>query len=139
MDDRTILSIIGQQNIVALRPDTTVRAAVKVMSQNRIGAVPVTDRGRLVGIFTERDLLIRVIAANVDADTARLGEVMTPDPQTISSETTIADAFRGMLAGHFRHLPVMRGDKLIGIVSMRDIPPEYWGLSNDVEIAAIEA
>ena len=130
MDDRTIRSIIGQQNIVALRPDTTVRAAVKVMAQHRIGAVPVTDRSKLVGIFTERDLLKRVIAGEIDEDATKLAEVMTPEPQTISAETTIADAFRGMLEGHFRHLPVMQGEKLIGIVSMRDIPPEYWGITN---------
>jgi len=128
MQERTILSIIGAQNTVTLQPGTTVRAAAKVMAQHRIGAVPVTEKGRLVGIFTERDLMNRVIAGDIDEDATRLGDVMTAEPQTIAADATIVDALHLMIDGGFRHLPVVQGERLVGIVSMRDIPPEYWGL-----------
>ncbi len=126
MTDATIRSIIGSQNIVTLPPDTSVRAAAKLMAKRRIGAVPVTDLGKLLGIFTERDLLSRIIAPELDADAMTLREVMTPDPQTIDIDAPVADAFKLMFKGGFRHLPVLQEGRLVGILSLRDIPPEYW-------------
>lgn len=126
MVGQSIRDIVGRQNIVTLTPDTTVRAATKVMAKHRIGAVPITEAGALKGIFTERDLMNRIIANEVDSDTTRLGDVMTPDPQTIDVADDIGHALELMLAGGFRHLPVMRDGTLVGIVSIRDIPPEYW-------------
>ena len=135
MDEKTIRSIIGEQNVVALPPDTTVRAAAKVMARQRIGAVPVVELGKLVGIFTERDLMNRVIAGDIDTDVTKLADVMTADPSTIDIGVSIAEALQVMVEGGFRHLPVVRGSTLVGIISMRDIPAEYWGLTNGAAAA----
>lgn len=126
MTERTIRSIISHQNIVTLPPETSVRAATQVMAKHKIGAVPVTETGRLLGIFTERDLVNRVIALKRDADTTRLREVMTADPTTIDIADAASRALELMRDGGFRHLPVTDAGKLVGIVSLRDIPPEHW-------------
>ena len=126
MTDATIRSIIGSQNIVTLPPDTSVRAAAKMMAKRKIGAVPVTDLGKLLGIFSERDLMSRIIAPELDADATTLGEVMTPEPETIDIDAPVAEAFKLMVKGGFRHLPVLQEGRLVGILSLRDIPPEYW-------------
>jgi len=126
MTERTIRSIISHQNIVTLPPETSVRAATQVMAKHKIGAVPVTETGRLLGIFTERDLVNRVIALKRDADASRLREVMTADPATIDIDDTASRALALMRDGGFRHVPVTSAGKLVGIVSLRDIPPEHW-------------
>lgn len=126
MAPQAIRDIIGRQNFVTLTPDTTVRAAAKVMAKHRIGAVPVTEAGKLKGIFTERDLMNRIIANEVDTDSTCLGEVMTADPETIEITEDVSRALQLMLDGEFRHLPVTRDGTLVGIVSIRDIPPEFW-------------
>ena len=128
----TIRTIITNQNIVTLPPDTSVRAAAKVMAKHKIGAVPVTEKGRLLGIFTERDLMNRIIAEEIDADTTQLRQVMTPDPKTIELDDEVLHALELMLDGGFRHLPVVQGGRMLGILSIRDIPPEYW----DMRLAA---
>ncbi len=125
-EQTSVYNLIDGQNIITLPPDTAVRAATKVMAKHKIGAVPVTERGRLIGIFTERDLISRVIAREADPDATRLGDVMTPQPQTIDVEENAGKALQMMRDGGFRHLPVTRKGQLIGIVSIRDIPPEVW-------------
>jgi CBS domain-containing protein len=125
-DHNSVLSLIGGQNIITLPPGTTVRAATKVMAKHKIGAVPVTESGRLIGIFTERDLISRVIAREVDPDATRLSDVMSPDPQTIDAAEAPRKALQMMRDGGFRHLPVTQKGQLLGIVSIRDIPPEAW-------------
>ncbi len=135
MPERTIRSIIGRQNIVTLPLDTSVRAAAKVMAKHKIGAVPVTELGKLLGIFTERDLMNRIIAKEIDADTTQLRAVMTPDPKTIDVDDKVLHALELMLDGGFRHLPVMQGGRLLGILSIRDIPPEYWDMRETAKAA----
>lgn len=125
-DHTTVRSLIGGQNIISLPPDTTVRAATKVMAKHKIGAVPVTESGRLIGIFTERDLIFRVIAKEVNPDATRLADVMTPQPQTVDADDAPSAALQMMRDGGFRHMPVMQKGLLLGIVSIRDIPPEAW-------------
>lgn len=125
-DHKSVLSLIDGQNTISLPPGTTVRAATKVMAKHKIGAVPVTESGRLIGIFTERDLISRVIAREVNPDATRLSDVMSPDPQTIDAAEAPGKALQMMRDGGFRHLPVMQKGQLLGIVSIRDIPPEAW-------------
>ena len=125
-DHKSVHSLIDGQNIISLPPGTTVRAATKVMAKHKIGAVPVTESGRLIGIFTERDLISRVIAPEVDPDATRLRDVMTPYPQTIDMAENAGKALQMMRDGGFRHLPVTHKGQLLGIVSIRDIPPEEW-------------
>ena len=125
-DHKSVLSLIDGQNTISLPPGTTVRAATKVMAKHKIGAVPVTESGRLIGIFTERDLISRVIAREVNPDATCLSDVMSPDPQTIDAAEAPGKALQMMRDGGFRHLPVMQKGQLLGIVSIRDIPPEAW-------------
>lgn len=126
MTEATIRSIIRKQNIVTLTPDTSVRAAAQIMAKHKIGAVPVTHVGKLVGIFTERDLMIRITAKSLDADATQLHEVMTAEPHTIDVDEPVIHALDLMIHGGFRHLPVLQGGKLVGILSLRDIPPDFW-------------
>ena len=79
---------------------------------------------RLCGIFTERDLLTRVVAAGLDPPTTRLGDVMTADPDTIEASAPIIEAIRRMDEFCYRHMPVLERGRLIGVVSWRDLPYE---------------
>jgi CBS domain-containing protein len=94
---------------------------VELMAKRRIGAVPIVDKGRLVGIFTERDVVLRIVAAGRDPNKTTLAKVMTPDPDTLEPGDSVRAALDLMQAGHFRHLPVVDGGRLIGIVSIRDL------------------
>lgn len=112
---------IHGQELVTFAPDTTVREAVEVMAKRRFGAIPVVERDRLVGIFTERDVLVRVMAAGKDPDTTRLDEVMTRNPDTVRSSDAVVHALELMNEHNYRHLPVVDGERLVGVVSIRDL------------------
>ena len=118
-------AVVEGQDLLTLDPQTTVGDAAKQMADRGIGAVPVIEDDRLVGIFSERDLLQRVAAAGRDFDRTRLAEVMTAEPVTVDASIAVAKALEVMQDGGFRHLPVMRAGQPIGIMSMRDIPAEY--------------
>ena len=90
------------------------------MQEQNIGALLVVDGSRLIGIFTERDALFRVLAAGRDPAATRLAEVMTPQPQTIHPDEPFLHALRIMHKGGFRHLPVTEFDRPLGVVSVRD-------------------
>jgi CBS domain-containing protein len=89
------------------------------MANRNAGAVLVIEDERLVGIFTERDIVIRVVARGLDAQTTRLGDVMTPAPDTIDPDKPFGYALLRMHERGFRHLPVVRDGKVVGIVSAR--------------------
>ena len=97
------------------------------MAQRRVGAVLVTDASRhLVGIFTGRDA-VRVLGDGCDAALATLATVMTPDPKALGPEATAIDALRAMVAGGYRHVPIIAEGKILGIVSRSD----FQGLELD--------
>lgn len=112
---------IHGQDLVAFAPDSVVREVVDAMAKRRFGAVPVVENGRLVGIFTERDVLVRVVAARKDPETTRLGEVMTANPDTVKSSDAVLHALELMNQHGYRHLPVVDGERLVGVVSIRDL------------------
>jgi CBS domain-containing protein len=112
---------IHDQDLVAFAPDAVVREVVDAMAKRRFGAVPVVENGRLVGIFTERDVLVRVVAARKDPETTRLGEVMTANPDTVKSSDAVLHALELMNQHGYRHLPVVDGERLVGLVSIRDL------------------
>lgn len=119
---RTIVPhAIGVQRIVTVSPQTPVSDAAREMSRRRIGAVLVTEDGELQGIFTERDALTRVLAEGRNPDTTLLGEVMTRHPDTIAPTETVAYALSMMNEHGYRHLPVVEADRIVGIVSIRDL------------------
>jgi len=110
------------KNPVYARPEDTVLNVVKRMAELHIGALPVVDsKGRLIGIFTERDLLKRVVAKELPL-TTKVGDVMTPNPITVKPATTIREALEKLKKIKARHLPVVDDDgNLIGIISIKDI------------------
>lgn len=117
---RTIRMILEGQELVSANTETTVLAAAQLMKQRKVGAVTVIENGRLVGIFTERDALFRVLADGRDAAHTQISEVMTRSPQSLSPESSFAEALRLMHQGGFRHVPVVEDGRAIGMVSARD-------------------
>lgn len=91
------------------------------MNRHRVGSVLVLDGGRLVGIFTERDVLRRVVGAGVDPKRSQVSEVMTADVITISPEATIEETMVLFTEKRCRHLPVLDGGQLVGAISIGDI------------------
>jgi CBS domain-containing protein len=107
---------------ICVRPGDTVREATRVMVQNRVGAVAVVEDDVLVGILTERDLMVKV--TNRDADPASLlvGDTMEPDVRTIAPDASHSEAATAMLEQHCRHLPVTDADgKILGMLSIRHL------------------
>jgi CBS domain-containing protein len=121
MSERHMLDIVRDQKPVTLPPTATVREACKRMSERRVGAVLVTENGdRLVGIFTGRDAICRVLAQGKSAARTHLSEVMTPKPHCMPPGRSAIEALRLMQDGGFRHIPVTEGDRVVGIVSRGD-------------------
>ncbi|HEY5791467.1 MAG TPA: CBS domain-containing protein [Gammaproteobacteria bacterium] len=100
----------------------TVREAVREMNQHGIGSLMVVDNGQTVGIFTERDVLTRVIDAGRDPEQTQVAAVMTGNPVCVHESTTISEAMSVMKARRFRHLPITsESGQLIGILSIGDL------------------
>jgi len=112
--------IIEQREVVTSPGNTTVGEAARLMRQKQVGAVMVVEEGKLIGVFTERDALFRVVAEGRDAQTTRLAEVMTRNPRTIHPDKPFSDALHIMYEGGFRHVPVMEDGRPIGMISARD-------------------
>jgi CBS domain-containing protein len=120
MTERTIRQIIEGQDLLTAPSGMTVADAARLMKQRNVGAMMVVDDGKLAGVFTERDGLFRVLAAGLDGATTPLSAVMTVNPRTISPDRSFAHALGFMHEGRFRHLPVVDGDRPIGMISVRD-------------------
>ncbi|MGI8385735.1 DUF294 nucleotidyltransferase-like domain-containing protein [Robertmurraya sp. P23] len=108
------------EQVVSVSPTTTVQEAALLMHKERTSSVLVTEKGRLKGIITERDLVERVIAAGRSLDCVA-GDVMTPDPVTISRFSYYYDALSLTLLKGIKHLPVIEGEKLLGVVTLSDL------------------
>lgn len=108
------------RHVIAVAPEDTLGEAAELMSSSDVGSAAVLEHGRLIGILTERDLL-RAVAGRVHSSEARVREWMTPDPVTAGEGTPAAEALQTMMERGFRHLPVVDGDRTIGIVSIRDV------------------
>jgi CBS domain-containing protein len=102
--------------------NTTVIDAVAAMEKNRVGAVAVVEQGLLKGIFTERDVMLRVVLAKRDPQTTTMSEVMTTPVQTVPSSTSANEALAIMLDKHIRHLPITDKDgRILGMLSIRNL------------------
>ena len=119
MFDLPIRSVMERKRILIAPPETTVSAATKLMARKKVSAVMVVENGRLVGIFTERDAVYRVIAKGRDARTTRLAEVMTLDPRTVTPDESFGYAMLMMYEHGFRHAPVIEDSRPVGMVSAR--------------------
>lgn len=120
MFDLLVREVMDRKDALSLSPETSVSKAAEMMAEQQIGAAMVVDQERLVGIFTERDALFRVIARGLDARTTRLAEVMTAEPRTVGPGTSYGYALVMMQENGFRHTPVVENGKPIGIVSSRN-------------------
>ena len=117
---RLIPDVVNSQDLLSVTPETSVREAARHMADRRVGAALVNDAGALIGIFTERDVMTRVVAAGLDPDRTQVRQVMTANPATATPNQRALDALKVMHEGGFRHLPVVAGGRAIGIVSLRD-------------------
>jgi CBS domain-containing protein len=107
------------RNLLSVEPGETITEDAQRMVERNVGAVLVLDAGRPVGIMTERDLM-RAVARGLHGD-AVVAEYMTKDPETIEPDDTTQHAAVLMIHGGFRHLPVVEGDDVVGILSIRDL------------------
>jgi CBS domain-containing protein len=114
----TVADAMRQEFITVAPEDTLGEVAERMVEEKKGGAVVVMDYGRMIGILTERDLL-RAIAYRVHTSDARVREWMTEDPITVPPETTLDEASQLMLDKNFRHLPVVEGGRIVGVVSLR--------------------
>lgn len=119
-----IRALVGGAAITC-RPETTLAEAARLMETNSIGSLAVTQAEGLVGILTDRDV-VRAAAAEEDAGAVTVAAWMTPDPDTIEPDVSVAEAAAWMLATGFRHLPVMDGPELLGIASIKDV---LWAIA----------
>ncbi|RKX33026.1 MAG: histidine kinase [Verrucomicrobia bacterium] len=116
----TLLAQKGPQKFV-VSADATVAEAVHEMNSHKVGCIMVLDGDNLVGVFTERDVLHRVVAANLPAMTTPVSQVMTTPVETVRPDMSIDEAMVTITEKRHRHLPVMDEGKLIGLVSIGDI------------------
>ena len=120
MFSQRVKSVMERKKILTAPPDTSVSKAAKLMAKRNVGAVMVVDQKRLVGIFTERDAVFRVMAKGRDAQTTLLADVMTADPHTVAPEELFGHALMMMYENGFRHVPVIENGEPVGIVSARN-------------------
>lgn len=120
MFNQRIRSVMEPHKFLTAPPETTVSKAAELMAKRNVGAVMVVENEQLIGIFTERDAVFRVIARGLDSRTTLLSEVMTLGPKTIEPDKTFGYALLMMYENGFRHVPVIEHGRPIGIVSSRN-------------------
>lgn len=130
MAQHIVPDLVNQQEIWTCKPQTSVREAAKFMAQRKIGAVMVVADGKLVGIFSERDLLSKVIAQDRDPDQVMLDAVMTRSPVTVDPDDTPQTALELMRRHGIRHLPVTHDNRPVGMLSVRDL---YDAVKSELE------
>lgn len=114
-----IKSVIEPRKLVVAAPDTSVSEAARLMKEGKVGALLVVEDGLLIGIFTERDALFRVMAGGLDPDSTLLRDVMTRDPTTVTPDESFGYALLLMHENGFRHAPVVEQGRPVGVVSAR--------------------
>ena len=119
MFDEPVRKIMLKKKMLTGRPGELVAKAAQRMASRSVGAMLVIESGRLIGIFTERDVLFRVVAKGLDAKRTRVAEVMTPKPVTVDADLPLGYALVVMHREGFRHLPVVKDGKAVGIISAR--------------------
>jgi CBS domain-containing protein len=107
---------------VIVESTCTVMAAVESMARERVGACLVLESGKLAGLFSERDLMVRVVNRKLDPATTRVADVMTRELKTVKKNVTATEALTMMLENHIRHLPVVDdGGKILALLSIRNL------------------
>jgi CBS domain-containing protein len=117
----TILLKDKSTSVYCIAVNSTVDAAVSEMNRQRVGSIIVKDAEKVVGVFTERDVLTRIVAAGRDPKTTAVSEVMTADFLSITQDTSVEDAMQMMTDKRVRHLPVFDDQQLLGLISIGDV------------------
>lgn len=126
MQERSMAEMVRHQDPLTLPPGATVQDACIAMHQRRVGAVLIVDHGQLVGIFTGRDA-VHALAVGLEPQRTLLGQAMTAKPCCLEADCQAIEALRLMNDGGFRHLPVVRGGQVLGIVSRYDFRAQEHG------------
>lgn len=116
----TTIETLMMTEMISAAPDESILAVADRMARNSVGAVVVLDGARVVGIFSERDLLTRVIGKGRDLSSTRVGDVATREVVTIDAEQPVRSVVEAFRTHRFRHLPVVRAGRAVGILSTRD-------------------
>jgi CBS domain-containing protein len=115
------ISVLRPAQAISLSSRASVLEAVVTMQERHVGCIVVMEGGQLVGVFSERDFLLKATGLNRSLDEIQLAEVMTPRPITLSPEHSIRFALHEMAVGGFRHIPLVRNRQPVGIISARDV------------------
>ncbi len=117
----SIYDLVRGNDLFVATEEQSVTEVARLMGQHNVGAVPVLRDGELVGVFSERDIMKRVVAVGLDPQRTRVGEVMSTDVRAVSPRETLEDCMVLMKMHGIRHLPIVEGNRLVGVVSLRDI------------------
>jgi CBS domain-containing protein len=117
----TLRDIVKDRKLYSIEATRTVLEAARFMMEHSIGALPVLRNGELVGIFSERDVMNRVVAAGRTPGTTMISEVMTSNPRGVDADESVEECLFLMKEFGFRHLPIVSGKELKGLVSLRDL------------------
>ena len=117
----TSIKEVMTSEVKACEPNTTVAEAAKLMAKEDIGPVPVVEEGRLTGIVTDRDIVVRVVAEGRDPNSTTVGEIASSDLVTVSPDDDLDAALQQLARKQVRRIPVVEGDRLVGIVAQADI------------------
>ncbi|HXY06305.1 MAG TPA: CBS domain-containing protein [Terriglobales bacterium] len=120
-----IYDLVKDRRVYSIDANNTVLEAARFMMEHNIGALPVLRNGELAGIFSERDIMNRVVALGRMPGTTKVSEVMTPNPKAVSIEETVENGLFLMREFGFRHLPITDGKQLKGLISLRDLLLRY--------------
>ena len=116
---RTVADVMTNNPLTA-EPSETIAEATARMRDLKVGSIVVVDGRRAIGILTERDL-VKIAAAGADPSATKVSEWMTEDPDVVAPDVEVTDAWTSLAEHGYRHIPVVEGDELVGIVSMRDL------------------
>jgi CBS domain-containing protein len=117
----TSIKEVMTSEVKACDPETTVAEAAKVMAKEDVGPVPIVEEGRLTGIVTDRDIVVRVVAEGRDPSSTTVGEIASRDVVTVSPDDDLDTALKHLAQNQVRRIPVVDGGRLVGIVAQADI------------------
>jgi CBS domain-containing protein len=117
----TSIKDVMTSDVKACEPNTTVADAAKVMAKEDVGPVPIVEEGRLTGLVTDRDIVVRVVAEGRDPGSTTVGEIASRDLVTVSPDDDLDTALKQLAQKQVRRIPVVEGDRLVGIVAQADI------------------
>lgn len=118
---KTLHDLVQDRKVYSVDASRTVLEASRFMMEHNVGAVPVLRDGQLIGILSERDIMNRVVAVGRTPGTTSVTEVMTPNPRSVSIDESLEECLFIMREFGFRHLPIVSGQELKGLISLRDV------------------